>query len=101
LKYAVVFSPDAEQDVRRLHAYIAERSGEDRALAYISRIEKTCRSLDTLPERGTLRNDLRPGVRTIGFERRVTIAFQVDVSRVVILRILYGGRDVGKAFRKQ
>lgn len=54
-----------------------------------------------LPERGTLRNDLRPGVRTIRFEQRVTIAFQVEANRVTILRVLYGGRDVSKAFQSR
>jgi toxin ParE1/3/4 len=96
----VGFSPDADRDMRRLYDYIAERGGEDRALGYISRIETACRSLDTLPERGTLRDNLLPGLRTIGFEQRVTIAFQVQVDRVTILRVLYGGRDIAKAFRK-
>jgi len=99
LKYAVVFSPEAERDIYRLYAYIAERSGDVRAIGYIGRIEAACRGLDTLPERGVLRNDLRPGVRTIGFEHRVTIAFQVEAVRVTILRILYGGRDIARAFR--
>ncbi len=46
----------------------------------------------------TSREDVRAGLRTIGFERRVTIAFQVTSERVVIDRILYGGRDVGGLF---
>jgi len=31
----------------------------------------------------------------MGFERRVTILFRVEDERVDILRILYGGRDLG------
>lgn len=44
-------------------------------------------------ERGQLRNDIRPDLRIVGFERRVTIAFSVDAEHVTILRVLYGGRD--------
>jgi toxin ParE1/3/4 len=54
--------------------------------------------LGTLPERGTLRDDLRPGLRTIGFEHRVAIAFRVSTDTVAVLRILYGGRKVELAF---
>jgi plasmid stabilization system protein ParE len=33
-------------------------------------------------------------MRTIGFKRRVSIAFKVEEDTVVIMRILYGGRNV-------
>jgi plasmid stabilization system protein ParE len=49
--------------------------------------------LESFPQRGTRRHDLRPGIRTLGFERRVTIAFQVLENEVVIARIFYGGQD--------
>jgi toxin ParE1/3/4 len=42
--------------------------------------------------------NLRPGLRTIGFERRATIAFTVKGEDVIILRILYGGRSLDLAF---
>jgi toxin ParE1/3/4 len=46
-----------------------------------------------------MRDDIRPGLRIVGFERRVTIAFSVDDGRVTILRVFYGGRDWENAFR--
>jgi toxin ParE1/3/4 len=57
-----------------------------------------CLGFATFPERGTRRDDLRPGLRTIGFGRRVTIAFHVSDDRVTIDRILYAGRDLARAF---
>ena len=36
----------------------------------------------------------------MGFERRVTIAFHVEPGTVTIDRILYGGRDLQRAFGK-
>jgi len=94
----VVFTPEAQDDLFDLYDYIADCSSPTRALRYIERIEKTCRSLVNLPERGTRREDLRPGLRVIGFERRVLIAFRVSPDSVAILRILYGGRSVERAF---
>ena len=90
----VFFSPEAEADLLELYDYIAQRSGEDRALAYVERIERWVNRLETFPERGARRDDIRPGLRVIGFERRATIAFQVKEDTVIILRILYAGRDL-------
>jgi len=50
-------------------------------------------ALATFPERGTIRDDLAPGLRTMGFERRVTIAFRVLDQVVEIVAIAYAGRD--------
>jgi toxin ParE1/3/4 len=63
-------------------------------------IEVYCERFDAFSERGTRRDDLKPGVRTIGFERRVTVVFAVFETEVVILRLLYGGRDVEAAFEE-
>ena len=39
------------------------------------------------------RDDIRPGLRIIGFERRVTMAFMVEAERVVVLRLFYRGAN--------
>lgn len=61
-------------------------------MAYLGRIEQFIAKLELGPERGTRRDDIRPGLRTVGFERRLTVAFLVR-EQVTILRIFYGGRD--------
>jgi len=96
----LVFSPEAENDLRELYLYIAARSGPRRALDYVERIEVQCASLREFPERGTQRDDLWPGLRVIAFERRVSIALLVAGDTVTILRILYGGRELDSAFPK-
>jgi toxin ParE1/3/4 len=100
VKRRVIFSPEAEADLIELYDYIANEAGPDRAIGYIERIEKSCLSLERVSERGTKRDDLRPGLRIMGFERRVTIAFHVEPATVTVDRILYGGRDLGRALRK-
>jgi len=94
----VVFSPEAAADLTSLYDYIAERSGAARAIGYINRIESYCRGFDLAAQRGHPRDDIRPGFRLVGFERRVAIAFHVEPKTVTIDRIFYGGRNVEDAF---
>lgn len=97
----VVFSPEALGDLLSLYDYIAADSGPARAIAYIGRIEGYCARFDLAAQRGTRRDDIRPGLRLVGFERRVTIAFHVGPTKVTIDRILYGGRQVEDAFARE
>ena len=59
MKLKVVFTPEARDDLLELYEYIAAHGSPERAIAYIERIQKACMSLRTLPDRGTLREDLR------------------------------------------
>lgn len=97
--YKVVFRPTAEDDLINLYDYIAEHGGRKAAGDYIDRIEALCLSLRQAPLRGTPRDDIKPGLRIIGFERRAVIAFRVVRSEVVIVRIFYGGRDYERILR--
>jgi toxin ParE1/3/4 len=99
-RYEVSFRPQAEADLFDLYRYIARESGTAVAGAYIDRIETACLALETFPERGTRRDDLRPGLRTMGFERRATVVFQVMEREVIIVRIFYGGRDYERVLRR-
>ena len=58
-----------------------------------------CEDLATFPLRGTARDDIRPGLRTIGFRRRGVIAFVVWDDVVVIVGVFYGGRDYEQVLR--
>ena len=97
--YRIVFAPEALDDLRQLYLFIAERSGDARAMAYIQRIEAYCRNFQHFPERGMKRDDLLPGLRVVGFERRVSIAFHVSAETVTFDRVLYGGRDLDELSR--
>ncbi|WP_267422421.1 type II toxin-antitoxin system RelE/ParE family toxin [Methylobacterium sp. GC_Met_2] len=84
---------EAVGDLVSLYDYIAIESLE-RAIALIRRIRSRCESLSELSRAGRARDDLRPGLRLIAFERRVVIAYALRETRIEILRILYRGRDV-------
>jgi len=94
----VIFAPEALTDLFELYDIIAADAGAARAHGYTDRIVTTCRNLVTFPERGTRRDDLRPGLRTTTYRRRVTIAYHITDTQVVIDRILYGGRNLPPLF---
>jgi toxin ParE1/3/4 len=96
----VIFAPEALADLQGLYDAIAEGAAPARALAWVEQVRAYCQGLATFPERGMRRDDLRPGLRTIGYRRRVTVAFHVTAERVVIDRILYAGRDLEGPFRR-
>ncbi len=99
-RYKVTFRPAAETDLVDLYDYIAAEAGTELAGNYIGPIEAACMALENFPVRGTRRDNIRPGLRTIGFERRATIAFHVEKSEVVIIRVFYGGRDYEHILRR-
>ncbi|MEJ1969902.1 MAG: type II toxin-antitoxin system RelE/ParE family toxin [Rhizomicrobium sp.] len=99
-RYKVSFRPAAEADLVALYDRIAAEAGPVVAGNYIDRIEVVCLSLDAFPLRGTKRDDIRPGLRTFGFERRATIAFHIDKTEVVIIRVFYGGRDYERILKR-
>lgn len=72
-RYQVVFSPEAENDLTAIYDWIADKASPEVALRYVTRIEAHLRTFDTAPMRGTARDDVRPGLRVTGFERRVNV----------------------------
>jgi toxin ParE1/3/4 len=81
--------------------YIADAGRPDTAEEFTESVLRHCESLRDHPQRGRHRPDIRPGLRTLGFRRTVTIAFEIDetAAQVFVLRVLYRGRDVGSAVR--
>jgi toxin ParE1/3/4 len=92
MPYQVIFSPAARKHIEELEEYLAERFYPGNVEKFIKRLTQACLSLAFAPHRGTRREDLRTGMRTIGFERRVTIYFKLMEDQVIIMGLLYGGR---------
>ena len=90
---AVVLTSEAETDILLLYEWIASQASPLVSLSYVERLKSFLDRLGFASDRGHQRNDIRPGLRIIGFERRVTIAFIVEPHRVVILRLSYAGRN--------
>lgn len=96
----VVFRKSAVNDLEKLYTYIRDQDGSPiNAYGFVQRIRARCESLAEFSEQGTRRDDIRPGLRIMSFERRIVIAFVVDEEAVRIGRIFYGGRNYEKLLR--
>ena len=91
--YRVAFRREAMLQLEELHEYVAEAGSPRNAARYTDAIVGFCEKLGTFPQRGASRDDIRPGLRTIGYGKRVIIAFAILDDTVAILGIFYGGRD--------
>ncbi len=89
----VLFAPEAVQDLEAIYTLISEGGGSGRAQNYLARLESHCLGFDLASERGTARDDIRPGLRITSFDRRITIAFKVTAEEVVFLRLFYAGAN--------
>ena len=89
----VEFAPEARDDLIALYDWIADRADHMVAIGYVERLEAFCRKLSIGSARGSRRDDVREGLRVIGFKRRINVAFVVEDDRVVVLRLFYGGRN--------
>jgi toxin ParE1/3/4 len=96
----LAFRPAARADLADIHAWVSDRAGREIAVQYIERIRGTCRSLCEFSSRGSPRDDLAAGLRTIAFERRAVIAYLVEPETVRIVRILSHGRDLSRSFEQ-
>lgn len=93
MNYRVVFSPEAEEQLAALYGYISGAASADIAASYTEAIVSYCENLATFPVRGTLRNDIRPGLRITHYKKRTVIAFDIDADQVSIIGIFYGGQN--------
>jgi plasmid stabilization system protein ParE len=88
----VLFHSDARGDLEEVRKYFADRFSERNAEKYVVRIVSACTSIGHAPHRGSVRKDIGPEIRSIGFEGRITIIFRIQPELVTILALLYAGR---------
>lgn len=91
--YSVVITPEAQQQLIALYRYIAQAAAPSVAERYTSTIVTYCEPLCKSPQRGTRRDDIRPGLRVTHYKGRAVIAFAVSESQVTVIGIYYGGLD--------
>ena len=93
MKYHVMFSPEAMEQLADLYQYIAFEASPEIALGYTEAIVNYCESLCIFPLRGMARDDVRPGLRVTNYKKRAVIAFAFEKDLVYIVGIFYGGQD--------
>ncbi|MDX2145074.1 MAG: type II toxin-antitoxin system RelE/ParE family toxin [Rhodospirillaceae bacterium] len=94
MPWRIRYHDNAQSDLLNLQTWIEDKAGPSRADDYIDSILDYCDGFTTFPLRGTRRDDLYPGLRTVGFKRKITIAFTVNDDDILIWRILSAGRNI-------
>ncbi len=103
MAFKVSFAADAERDFELIFDFLVEshmKFGEseevaiERALERVQAIRKNAMSIAGAPFRGTLHDDILPGLRQVTIDRAI---FWFDVAeaseQVRILAIFFGGQD--------
>ena len=90
----IVWRRTAQRDLYERYDWIAERADPDTAFAWTSGIEAHVAKLSNFPDRGSPREDIAPGVRTLNYRGRTVIAYLTG-KRVEILRVFHAGRELG------
>lgn len=94
-RYRVELRPAAARHLAAIEARIAEEATDDIARRFVGLILDRCHALEMYPGRGTPRDDIRPGVRTLVFKRNVVIVYAVQGEDVAVLGISWRGQDLG------
>jgi toxin ParE1/3/4 len=97
----IVFRREALTQLEELQDFVVAAGSPVAAAGLVDALLAFCEDLAPFPLRGTARDDIRPGLRTIGFRRRAVVAFAVREDAVVILGVYYGGRDYEPVLRSQ
>lgn len=98
IRYAIILQPEAIAQLQDLEDYIAANASPAIGQQYVEAIIGYCHELATFPQRGTMRDDVRPGLRTLSYRGRTVIVFVVGDGRVDILGIFYGGQNWESGF---
>ena len=98
MKYTVIFTPEAEEQLVALYHYIAAEASPNIAERYTSAIISYCEGLSAFPHRGVCRDDIRQGLRVTNYKGRTVIAYDVSVELVSIIGVFYGGQNYETLF---
>lgn len=91
---AVSFTDAAQRHLLGIYEWIVNNGSAVDAQHFVEAIIDYCESLADMSGIGAARDDIRPGIRTVGFRRRVVIAFaQTEATHLTVLGVFYGGQE--------
>ncbi len=93
MKRRVVYRPLADDDLVAIYSFFADKNPMS-AIALIRKIRTQCATLETMAERGPLRERLGSGIRIFVIDRTVTVAYRIDGGCIEIMRVFYAGQNI-------
>ena len=95
MTYRIRLHPLVARDLDAIAHWILDYAGPDAAARKLGEIEAAIATLKATPHKGSLRDEIAPGLRAIPAGRKAVIAFVVDDDQreVLIYAVTYGGAD--------
>lgn len=95
MSYRILFHPAVSSDLDEISQWLIDYAGPASAARRLAEIEAVIDSLAQLPHKGTVRDEIAPGLRAVPAGRKAVIAFTVDdaAREVLIHAITYAGAD--------
>ncbi|SIT86544.1 type II toxin-antitoxin system RelE/ParE family toxin [Pontibaca methylaminivorans] len=95
MNYRIRLHPAVARDLDAIARWIGDYAGPQQARTRLDEIERVIAGLGELPHRGSLRDEIAPGLRAIPAGRRTVVAFSVDdaAREVFVHAISHAGRD--------
>jgi len=95
VNYRIRLHPLVARDLDAIARWILDYAGPDAAVRKLVEIEVAIATLKVTPHKGSLRDEINPGLRAIPAGRKAVIAFVVDDDQreVLIYAVTYGGAD--------
>ena len=94
--YRIRFRPLVARDLDAIAQWIIDYAGPDLAARKLAEIEAAIATLQATPHKGSLSDEIAPGLRAIPAGRNAVVAFLVDdeAGEVLIYAVAYGGADL-------
>lgn len=95
MSYRIRFHPLVARDLDAIALWILDYAGPEVAARKLVEIEAAIATLKETPHKGSLRDEIAPGLRAIPAGRKAVVAFTVDddTAEVLIYAVTYGGAD--------
>lgn len=95
MTYRIRFHPLVARDLDSIARWILDYAGPDIAARKLAEIEEAIATLRDTPHKGSIRDEIAPGLRAIPAGRKAVIAFVVDdeAAEVLISAVTYGGAN--------
>lgn len=95
MNYCIRFHPFVASDLEAIAHWILDYAGPAAAAGTLAEIEAAIATLKATPHKGSLRDEIAPGLRAIQASRKAVIAFVVDddAGDLLIYAVTNGGAD--------
>jgi toxin ParE1/3/4 len=97
IRYRVLLTSGAEQDIEAIHAYIAESDSPEKANYVLEQLVATTNKLETMPDRGSYPKELVSlGIKEFRqiFFKPYRVIYRIVGKDVFVLVIADGRRDL-------